>query len=252
MDRAAFTAMFGHAVQKQSIPLDVFAPFAATTSSDDPVTLANHLVGRAIKLRIGLPSIGIVNLRVYGLLTAAEQRQAKSESVTLTGRPDARRFVMALGERASQYVNSPNPDAPTTKRPFREYDEALALIADDDKWTISVREEGFLQLNLLDRDVSSWSTFMDVHSFAMNMVSAERRTSPTATVDYSAMAPVYGATVFLGYERQGGGGTSFGRYADPIGDAAYGPISELPDELRTRLNKEIDYWRKRRSGGGGR
>ncbi|MCH8978932.1 MAG: hypothetical protein IH945_06780 [Armatimonadetes bacterium] len=252
MDRRAFTAMFGHAVQHGSIPLDVFATFAATTLHGDPVVVANQLLARALELRLGLPTIGIANLRIYGLLTAAERRQAKSESVTLTRRPDANRFVLALGMLAAQYVDAQDQPSLKIKRPFREYEEALALIANDDKWTVSVRDEGFLQLNLLENDISSFSTFMDVHSFAMNLVSAERPGRPATTVDYSAMAPVYGATVYLGFERQGGGGQSFGRYADPIGDAVFGSINDLPADIRSRLHQEIENWRKRMSGGGRR
>ncbi|MCH7905017.1 MAG: hypothetical protein IH944_10695 [Armatimonadetes bacterium] len=246
MDRRAFRAMFGHAVDRGSIPIEVFSDFAATTLEDDPAFVANHLLGRALKLRLGLPTYGIENFRIYGLLTPEERRLAKTEGVTLTGRPDASRFVLALGKKTSRYMEEHEWGAMAMRQPFREYEEALALIAVDDKWTISVRDEGFLQLNLFDRDVSSWLTFMDVRSYAMNMVSAERRGGSSAMADYSMMAPVYGATVYLGYERPGGGGTSFGRYADPIGDSVFGSINDLPDEVRSRLLEEID---KARGGG---
>ena len=65
------------------------------------------------------------------------------------------------------------------------------------------------------------------------------------------MAPVYGASVFLGYERPGAGGTALGQYADPIGDAVFGSINDLPDDIRSRLQEEIGKARDRNSGRGG-
>jgi hypothetical protein len=236
MDRSAFLRMARHMDANKSLPLDTYADFVATTSNDETMKVVSHALGRAFELTSGIPMVGLDVLRIYGLMREAERANAKEGGYVLPANSDLARFAVPLAGKATMFHEGDS--ARMARRPGQERQAALARLPRNVEWTVTVRQQAYVQpLNFGGRP-GQWIAPMDPDTFAAN------RAIPKSAImmdqrDYSRVALVSGWAVNMGTRRLdgSGGGTSFGRYADPMEKLVFIPFDDLPEAIRAAISR---------------
>ena len=249
MDRSAFLRMARQMDTIKSLPLDTYADFVATTNSDETMKVVSHALGRAFELSSGIPMIGLEVLRIYGLMREAERANAREGAYVLPANSDLARFAVPLAGKATMFDEGDS--GRTARRPGQERQAALAKLPKNVERTVTVRQLAYVQPLDFGGRPGQWIAPMDPDTFAANRAVPKSANSLDQR-DYSRVALVSGWAVNLGMRRLdgSGGGTSFGRYADPMEKLVFIPFDDLPEAIKAAISR-AEKTLPRSFGGGG-
>ncbi|MCH7945361.1 MAG: hypothetical protein IIC73_05020, partial [Armatimonadetes bacterium] len=256
MDRAAFRRLVAQGAEFGSIPFDDFADFVATTTQDETVWVAGHLLGRSLPVTLSLPKIGLDVVRIYGLMPPAIRAKLYTTGVPISDLGNLDRYVLPLRE-ASNVVNEIyQPPQWRVRRAFNEHQEAWQTMPQGMSWKLKAVRSKFIMPRQTESAVGAFRSFMSARAFASNMFRVQRRPDLAYGRDYQFAAVVDGVELLLEYQ-QGDRltGTNGSNYADPLSRLDYVAFNDIPADLKAEIKEFYEDYKKafeRRSGGGGK